>query len=193
MIKLVVGLGNPGPEYELNRHNIGWLTIDNFQDLHTASWKNKFKGIYVDPTVNGEKVYFLKPQTYYNVAGESVQALMHFFKITPDELLVVHDDLDLEFGQLQVRKGGGLAGNNGLKSITQSLGTQEFGRLRVGIGRPKHGSVSSWVLSNFPIEQNTELEIVLTKAAEALDCCLKHGLQKASNQFNRKNFLKIDK
>lgn len=191
MIKLVVGLGNPGPEYELNRHNVGWLAMDTSTHLQNANWKSKFKGIYTEASIDGEKVYFLKPQTYYNVAGESVQALMHFFKISPKEILVLHDDLDLEFGQLQVRMGGGLAGNNGLKSITQCLGTQDFARVRIGIGRPVHGSVSAWVLSNFPTDQNTELEIVLSKANEALDCILKNGLQKASNQFNRKNFLKL--
>ena len=94
MIKLVVGLGNPGPEHELTRHNIGWLVIDSLEAIDGAFWKDKFKGVFTDKSINGEKVYFLKPQTYMNLSGESVQPLCQFFKITPQEILVLHDELD---------------------------------------------------------------------------------------------------
>lgn len=191
MFKLIVGLGNPGPEYELNRHNIGWLILDNHSEIRSKIWKNKFKGEYTDFSTSAGKVYALKPQTFMNLSGESVQPLMAFFKIDPSEILVVHDELDIPFGQINLKKGGGLAGHNGLKSIAKCLGTQDFYRMRVGIGRPPRGSVSSWVLSNFPTEQDTELGIVLDKSCEALDSLFKDGFKKASNQFNKKDFLEI--
>jgi PTH1 family peptidyl-tRNA hydrolase len=191
MIKLVVALGNPGPEYELTRHNIGWLLLDSYPQLDGAFWKEKFKGIFSDKTINGNKVYFLKPQTFMNLSGESIQPLAHFFKIRPDEILVIHDELDLPLGSIHFKKGGGLAGHNGLKSTAKCMGTQDFLRMRIGIGRPKHGSVSSWVLSSFPKEQDIELGIVLENSAKALDYALKNGLQKAANQYNKKDFLAI--
>jgi PTH1 family peptidyl-tRNA hydrolase len=191
MIKLVVGLGNPGPEYELTRHNIGWLVMDSYDPIDGSFWKDKFKGVYTDTTINGEKVYFLKPQTFMNLSGESVQPLCQFFKITPQEILVLHDELDLPFGQIQFKKGGGLAGHNGLKSMAKCLGNQDFYRMRIGIGRPQHGSVSSWVLGKFPNDQDIELGIVMKKSAEALDAFLKLGM-KAANKFNRKDFLALN-
>ena len=189
MIKLVVALGNPGPEYELTRHNIGWLLVDSYPPMENVQWKEKFKGIYSDKTLNGNKIYFLKPQTFMNLSGESVQPLAHFFKILPNEILVIHDELDLPFGSVHFKKGGGLAGHNGLKSTAKCLGTQDFLRMRIGIGRPQHGSVSNWVLSNFPKEQDIELGLVLENSAMALDYALKNGLQKAANQYNKKDFL----
>lgn len=188
MIKLVVGLGNPGVEYELTRHNIGWLVLDSFKEIENQNWKSKFKGIYTDATINGEKVYFLKPETYMNLSGESVGPLCQFFKIKPEEILVLHDELDLPFGQIQFKKGGGLAGHNGLKSMAQVLSTQDFYRMRIGIGRPVHGSVSSWVLSRIPDDLDIDLGIVLDKSCEAMLAFLKQGM-KAANKYNRKDFL----
>lgn len=191
MIKLVVGLGNPGPEYELTRHNIGWLVMDSFEPIDGSFWKDKFKGTFTDTNINGDKVYFLKPQTFMNLSGESVQALCQFFKINPQEILVLHDELDLPFGQIQFKKGGGLAGHNGLKSMAQCLGNQDFYRMRIGIGRPQHGSVSSWVLGKFPNDQDIELVIVMKKSAEAMNAFLKQGM-KAANKYNRKDFLALN-
>ncbi len=191
MIKLIVALGNPGIEYELTRHNVAWILVDTYSPISSNMWKSKFKGEYTDFTMGGDKIYVLKPQTYMNLSGESVQPLCQFFKIKPEEILVVQDELDLPFGQIHFKKGGGLAGHNGLKSIAKTMGSQEFYRMRIGIGRPARGSVSSWVLSKFPIEQNTELEIVMKKSGEALDCLLKDGFKKASNTFNKKDFLEI--
>ena len=191
MIKLIVGLGNPGSEYELTRHNIAWTMIDTHPDLRTNIWKSKFKGEYTDFNSSQGKVYVLKPMTYMNLSGESVQPLCQFFKINPDEILVIQDELDLPFGQIHFKKGGGLAGHNGLKSIAKHLGTQDFYRMRVGIGRPTKGSVSSWVLSKIPSSMDTELSIVMEKSNEALDYFLKEGIKKASNTFNKKDFLKL--
>lgn len=191
MIRLIVGLGNPGPEYELNRHNIGWLVLDSIDKISSNNWKSKFKGVYTDTSIDGEKVYFLKPQTFMNLSGESVGALCNFFKVKPTEILVLHDELDLDFGKIQFKSGGGLAGHNGLKSMAQVLGSQDFHRLRIGIGRPPRGSVSSWVLSNFPADQDTELGIVLKNTAKAIEDLFSMGLKKASNQYNKKNFLEL--
>lgn len=190
MIKLVVGLGNPGSEYENTRHNIAWIAIDNYTKLDGTSWKAKFKGVYTDIVINGEKVYFLKPETYMNLSGESVGALCKFFKIDVSEILVIQDELDLPFGQIMFKKGGGLAGHNGLKSITSHMGSQEFFRMRIGIGRPVHGSVSSWVLGKFPSEQQIDLDIMVKKCGEAITSFLKSGM-KAATRYNKKNFLEI--
>lgn len=191
MIKLIVGLGNPGAEYELTRHNVAWILLDTHPEIRSANWKSKFKGEYTDFNIGTGKVYALKPQTFMNLSGESVSPLCQFFKINPDEILVVQDELDLPFGQIHFKKGGGLAGHNGLKSIAKHLGTQDFYRLRVGIGRPDRGSVSSWVLSKFPASMDMELGIVMEKTNEALDFFLKEGFKKASNTYNKKDFLEI--
>ncbi len=192
MIKLIVALGNPGAEYELTRHNVAWILVDTHPAIGSAMWKSKFKGEYTDFNPGSGKVYVLKPQTYMNLSGESVQPLCQFFKIEPQEILVIQDELDLPFGQVHFKKGGGLAGHNGLKSIAKHMGSQDFYRMRIGIGRPDRGSVSSWVLSKFPIEQNTELEIVMQKSNEALNCFLNEGFKKASNLYNKKDFLALN-
>ena len=191
MIKLIVALGNPGIEYELTRHNIAWLMVDTHPKISSTNWKSKFKGEYTDISTSNGKIYVLKPQTYMNLSGESVQPLCQFFKITPEEILVVQDELDLPFGQIHFKKGGGLAGHNGLKSIAKTMGSQEFYRMRIGIGRPAKGSVSSYVLARIPDSMSTELDIVLQKSNEALDCFLSQGYKKASNEYNKKDFLEI--
>lgn len=191
MIKLVVALGNPGREYELTRHNIGWLAFDEFFSTRNIIWKKKFKGEYTSLSYNGEKVYFLKPQTYMNLSGESVLALCQFFKISLNEMLVVYDEIDLPMGSMALKKGGGFAGHNGLKSINKSTGRSDFLRLRLGVGRPSHGSVSSWVLSNFSYEENITLEKVLEAASQCIDVALDKGYEKAATLFSKKNYLEI--
>src|SRR5476649_544115 len=136
---LVVGLGNPGREYARNRHNVGWLVADELARRHDGSWRSKFNGQLAEIRIDGHKVAVLKPETYMNESGRAVQAALRFFKLAPDAVLVVHDDSDLETGRLQARLGGGSAGHNGLRSIAQQLGTPEFLRLRVGVGRPERG------------------------------------------------------
>ncbi|MAX66396.1 MAG: aminoacyl-tRNA hydrolase [Halobacteriovoraceae bacterium] len=191
MIKLIVALGNPGIEYELTRHNIAWILIDTHPEINKQNWKNKFKGEYTDINISGEKVYILKPQTYMNLSGESVQSLCQFFKINVNEILVIQDELDLPFGQIHFKKGGCLAGHNGLKSIAKHMNSPDFYRMRIGIGRPEKGSVSSWVLSKIPATMDTELSIVMEKSNKALDCFLKNGLKKAANLYNKKDFLSL--
>lgn len=190
MIKLVVALGNPGAEYEFTRHNIAWILFDQFQPLQSVTWKSKWKGEYTDISINGEKVYFLKPQTFMNLSGESVGPMASFFKIEPNEILVIQDEVDLPFGTIAFKDGGGLAGHNGLKSITQCLGTQDFIRMRLGVGRPNKGSMSSWVLSSFKGSDIKHLEDFMIGSIQALEDILKTDFKRVQTKYNKKNFLK---
>ena len=183
---MIVGLGNPGNEYELTRHNIAWDCFDNYPLLEGAPWKSKFKGLFTSLEVKGNRFYFLKPQTYMNLSGESVQAMMRFFKIPLGNVIVLHDDIDLDFGLIVFKKGGGLAGHNGLKSINNLCGGPGFMRLRLGVGRPKHGNVSGWVLSKFSGDDLILLEQYFGLVSEALDKFTQSGFERASNTFSRK-------
>lgn len=149
-MRLFVGLGNPGKQYQLNRHNIGFMALDVIVERHKFSdWEKKFQGLVSSGTLGGEKVLLLKPQTFMNVSGQSVQAAAAFYKILPDEIVVFHDELDLAPGKLRVKKGGGAAGHNGLRSIDEHLG-QMYWRVRLGIGHPgMREMVSGYVLGNF--------------------------------------------
>jgi len=190
-IDLVVGLGNHGPEYEFTRHNIGWLAIDQVSNIDPDSrWKNKFKGIYTSLNFNGRKVYFLKPQTYMNLSGESAGPLAKFFKIPKENILVVHDEVDLPYGTIAFKKGGGLAGHNGLKSLNSHLGGPDFMRLRLGVGKPTRGEVSSWVLGSFSKTEEKTLGEYLATAAAAIELSLEKGYEKAASEYSRKNILK---
>ena len=145
---LVAGLGNPGREYERTRHNAGWMVLDEVARRHGGSWRSKFSGSLSEVRLGELRLALVKPETYMNESGRSVAAAARFFKVEPDSLLVVHEDVDLEAGRLQARRGGGLAGHNGLRSLARDLGTQDFLRLRIGVGRPGRGdpgSVSDWV------------------------------------------------
>jgi PTH1 family peptidyl-tRNA hydrolase len=149
---LVVGLGNPGREYARHRHNVGWMVVEELARRHGASWKGKFSGQIAELRLDGHRVALLKPETYMNESGRSVNEAARFYKLEPDAILVVHDEGDLDLGRLQARKGGGFAGHNGLRSIAQHLKTPEFMRLRIGVGRPGRGDprpLADYVLSNF--------------------------------------------
>jgi peptidyl-tRNA hydrolase, PTH1 family len=182
---LVAGLGNPGRGYETTRHNVGWLVMDELARRHGGSFRSKFSGRLAELRINGKRVALLKPETYMNESGRSLGAAARFFKAEPDALLVVHDDVDLEPGRLQARAGGGLAGHNGLRSIAQALGTQEFLRLRIGVGRPGRGdrrSVSDYVLSGF--EPDEDVDALVTRSADAVETLLRDGLETAQARFN---------
>ncbi len=184
-IKLIVGLGNPGSKYEDTRHNIGMMALDR---LDNFNWKSKYKGLFSQLDENGNRFYFLKPQTYMNLSGESIRALCDFFKIGPQEVLVLHDELDLPLGTIAFKKGGGLAGHNGLKSTAQHLGTNDFYRLRMGIGRPVHGDVSNFVLSSFQGDENIIVDKQLDGTCDALRMLMKSGYERAANKYSRKSF-----
>ena len=182
---LVVGLGNPGREYAGNRHNVGWMVVDELARRHGASWRGKFSGQLAELRIDDHRVALLKPETYMNESGRSVQAAASFFKVEPDALLVVHDESDLEPGRLQARLGGGLAGHNGLRSIAQHLKTQEFLRLRVGVGRPERGDrrpLADWVLANF--EPHEDAETLVARAADAVETLDTEGLERAQQKYN---------
>lgn len=148
---LFVGLGNPGKEYEKNRHNVGFMAIDEIASRYTmAPFRSKFSGMIAEGQVAGEKVVFLKPQTYMNLSGNSVQLAAHFYKIAPENIVVFYDELDLAPGVLKVKKGGGSGGHNGIKSMDKCLSTQDYWRVRIGIGHPgDKNRVSGYVLSDF--------------------------------------------
>lgn len=184
---LIVALGNPGSHYRGTKHNIPWDFLDHVDFLQDLVWKEKFKGLYSSKDFDGDRFYFLKPQTYMNLSGESVRPMMDFFKIPKENLLVLHDELDLPFGTLGFKPGGGLAGHNGLKSLAQHLGDGEFKRLRMGIGRPVHGSVSDWVLSRFSDDQSARLEDYFLMARDALKCYISQGFSKAASQYSKRS------
>src|SRR5437763_5141372 len=182
---LVVGLGNPGREYERHRHNAGWMVLDELARRHGTSWKGKFSGQLAELRLDGHRVALLKPETFMNDSGRSVAAAARFYKLEPDAILVVHDEIDLESGRLQARRGGGLAGHNGLRSVAAHLKTPEFLRLRVGVGRPGRGdrrAPADYVLSNFQPEDDREG--LVSRAADAVETLDAEGLERAQAQYN---------
>ena len=182
---LVVGLGNPGREYAGNRHNVGWLVVEELARRHGASWKGKFSGQLAELRLDGHRIALLKPETFMNESGRSVGAAARFFKLEPDAILVVHDEMDLELGRLQARSGGGLAGHNGLRSIAAHLKTPDFLRLRVGVGRPGRDDPrkgADYVLSNFTAEEDADA--LVARAADAVEKLDAQGLERVQAQFN---------
>jgi PTH1 family peptidyl-tRNA hydrolase len=184
---LVVGLGNPGREYAANRHNVGWMVVDELARRHGASWRSKFSGQLAEIRLEGHKLALLKPETYMNESGRSVGAAMRFFKLDPDAVLVVHDEGDFDLGRLQLRLGGGTAGHNGLRSIAQHLKTPEFMRLRVGVGRPERGDprpLADYVLSDFAAHDDAEG--LVAQAADAVEALDADGIERAQAAVNRR-------
>ncbi|HLX32490.1 MAG TPA: aminoacyl-tRNA hydrolase [Gaiellaceae bacterium] len=184
---LVVGLGNPGREYAGNRHNVGAMVADELARRHGGSWRSKFSGRIAEIRLDEHKLALLRPETYMNESGRSVGAAAGFFKLEPDAVLVVHDDSDLEPGRLQLRLGGGLAGHNGLRSIAQHLKTQDFLRLRVGVGRPERGdprALADWVLADFAPHEDAAA--LVGRAADAVETLDADGVERAQVQVNRR-------
>lgn len=184
---LIVGLGNPGQKYSMNRHNIGFITCDywlksmngfNYRDEHKALTK-KFK-------IDDQEILLAKPQTFMNNSGESVVSLMNFYKIKKENLLVIHDDIDLPFGTMKLQYNRSPGGQNGVKNISELLGHNEFTRLKLGVGRPTHPSfaISDYVLGNFPNDEIILLDQYLKTACDAIECFIFEGLNKASTKFN---------
>jgi PTH1 family peptidyl-tRNA hydrolase len=182
---LVAGLGNPGREYECTRHNAGWMVLDELARRTDSSFRSKFSGRLAEMRLGDNRLALLEPETYMNESGRSISAAARFFKVSPEDLLVVHDDVDLEPGRLQARRGGGLAGHNGLRSIAQALGSQDFLRLRIGVGRPGRGDrrpVADYVLS--PFEDEVDVVELISRAANAVELLVQEGLETAQAQFN---------
>jgi PTH1 family peptidyl-tRNA hydrolase len=184
---LVVGLGNPGREYAHNRHNAGHMVVDELARRHGGSWKSKFSGHLAEIRLDGHKVALLRPETYMNESGRSVGAAARFYKVDPSAVLVVHDEGDFDLGRLELKVGGGLAGHNGLRSIAQHLKTQDFLRLRIGVGRPERGDprpLADYVLSDF--EPHDGAEALIARAADAVEQLDADGVEQAQRAVNRR-------
>lgn len=182
---LIVGLGNPGPKYARNRHNVGFMVVERLaNEAGVALGRTKFKAVYGTGSVGGTPVALLLPQTYMNLSGQSVSPARSFFDVTDERIVVVHDELDLPFGTVRLKVGGGHAGHNGLRSIVAELGSRDFVRLRVGIGRPEKGDVTGHVLSDFRGEEADWLDDLLERSVAALRATLAEGARMAMNTVN---------
>jgi PTH1 family peptidyl-tRNA hydrolase len=184
---LVVGLGNPGREYARNRHNVGYLVVDELARRHGGSWRSKFSGQLAEIRLDGHRVALLKPETFMNESGRAVSAAARFYKLEPDEVLVIHDEGDFDLGRLELKVGGGLGGHNGLRSLAQHLKTQDFLRLRIGVGRPERGDrrpLADYVLSNF--EPHDDADALVSRAADAVEQLDADGLERAQAAVNRR-------
>ena len=195
---LIVGLGNPGSKYAMTRHNMGFMAADYWlKSLGGSSptssprqsaddWREEHKAFTKKLKIENQEVLLAKPQTFMNLSGESVVALMNFYKIELSNILIVHDEVDFPFGTLKMQFNRSAGGQNGVKSITQLLGTQEYARLRMGVGRPAHPdfSIADYVLGNFTKEEQTNLNLVLESASDAIECFILEGINKASTKFN---------
>ena len=184
---LVVGLGNPGSQYDGTRHNAGFAVADELARRGGfAIQRVKFKALTAAAQVGGQGVLVMKPVTYMNLSGEAVGEAARFYKLAPDHVLVVSDDVDLPLGKLRLRVGGSAGGHNGLKSIIQHLGSDQFPRLKVGVGGKPHPDydLADWVLGKLQGEDKKVMDEAVKRAADAVECFLKDGPQKAMNQFN---------
>lgn len=184
---LVVGLGNPGREYESTRHNCGFRAIDILAEkLGCRMDKAKFRGLYGQTSFNGNKVFLLKPQTYMNLSGKSVLQLSAFFRIPPQQIIVMFDDISLQPGRLRIRSDGSAGGHNGIKSIIAELGSQDFPRVKIGVGAKPHPEMdlADWVLSTFTANEEKSLVPALQRAADAAICIMDRGAAEAANRFN---------
>jgi PTH1 family peptidyl-tRNA hydrolase len=187
---LIVGLGNPGGRYESTRHNAGFLVLDRLMEAWgPTGWQHRFQGLFAQLDRHGQRLLLLKPETYMNLSGRSVRAVTGFFKLPAEALLVVHDELDLPFGEIRLKLGGGDAGHKGLASVTAELGTSGYGRLRFGIGRPLpefRGTVSDFVLEGFTLAERPALQQGLERARQAIRLVVCDGMARAMNVINRR-------
>lgn len=186
---LIVGLGNPGKEYEKSRHNCGWRALDILaQKLNCRIDKAKFQGFYGQVSYGGRKLMLLKPMTYMNLSGKSVLQLSAYFQIPPERIVVLFDDISLEPGRLRIRADGSAGGHNGIKSIIAELGSQSFPRVKIGVGAKPHPEydLADWVLSNFSANEEKALAPALERAADAALAIIESGVYDAANRFNGK-------
>jgi peptidyl-tRNA hydrolase, PTH1 family len=182
---LVVGLGNPGPEYASTRHNLGFMVTDRLAVRWSASWRSKFSGRLAETRAGDLRLALLQPQTFMNLSGRTVAAAMRFYKLEPEALIVVHDEIDLPLGDVRAKFGGGLAGHNGLRSLRESLGTADFARVRIGFGRPERGDrtpVADWVLRPFPAE--VDVDALVGRGTECTLAVVHDGVDAAMARFN---------
>lgn len=185
-MKVIVGLGNPGPQYAETRHNIGFLLVDLLAETLQLEFRPKFQGLLAEGVVAGERLFLLKPQTFMNLSGRSVSELTHFYKVPVEDVLIVHDDMDLPLGKIRLRPQGSAGGHNGIRSILAELGTEKFWRLKLGVGRPpRDWDPARYVLAPFPEEEIQALEDVLGRAEKATQLWLKGEIERAMNLYHR--------
>lgn len=184
---LIVGLGNPGNKYLFTRHNVGFMAIDALAQSAGLRFQDKFKSEFTLTKLAGTEVVLMKPQTFMNLSGESVQPAAAFYKISLDRILVLHDDLDQPFGQIRLHKNRGHGGHNGIRSITQLMGSMDYARVKIGIGRPPHPdfAVADYVLQNFSGEEMKTLPAIFDRTWDAVEAVIQHGIEKAATEFNK--------
>ena len=185
---LVVGLGNPGTQYEMTRHNIGFEVIDYIADKYNVNVKKlKYKSLYADAVIGGEKVLFVKPQTYMNLSGEAVRDFASFYKIPPENIIVISDDINLEAGRIRIRQKGSAGGHNGLKSIIYQLNSDQFPRIRMGVDSELRGrmDLADFVLARFQKEEIPTLEDAIIRCSKAVEEIISRGVDSAMNKYNR--------
>ena len=184
-MKLFVGLGNPGERYKLTRHNVGFMVLDNLiKQSSVEGWDNKFDSFFNKIIIDQKSMILLKPLTFMNISGSAVQKVKNFYGIDPNNIVIIHDDIDLELGKIKFKKGGGDGGHNGLKSIIKLIGF-EFNRIRIGIGRPKKISVSSYVLNNFPEEEVSLLKKIILKSCEGINLLIANKDEECRRLFSK--------
>ena len=182
---IIVGLGNPGKKYEGTRHNVGFELIDRLaSDSGISVDKIKFKALIGEGQIEGEKVILVKPQTFMNLSGETVYQIMQFYKLTADNLVVIYDDIDTDFGKLRIRKKGSAGTHNGMRHIIYLLQNDSFPRVRIGIGKPVRGDLKDFVLRRFDKDESAEMELVYEKACKAVKMIVSGDVDNAMNQFN---------
>lgn len=182
---LIVGLGNPGKEYEKTRHNIGFDAIDYISSKYNIEVnRKKFKGVYGDGRISNEKVILLKPTTYMNLSGDSVREVADFYKISNDNIIILYDDISLDAGRLRIREKGSAGGHNGIKSIIANLGTDVFPRVKIGVGQPVHGELVGHVLGKFSNEDREKIEKTFEPTSKAIEVMIKESVSEAMNKFN---------
>ncbi len=183
-MKLIVGLGNPGSEYDKTRHNIGFMCVDNFVD--NSKWSNKFDGLLTEINYNGEKIIVLKPMTYMNDSGISIKKVVDYYKIEFSDILIIHDDMDLDIGKFKIKTNSSSGGHNGIKSIIKYLNTESFARLKIGISHNRNIDTKNYVLGKFSKEELIILNSVINKTKEIINSFINNGLEKTMNIYNTK-------
>ena len=184
-MKLFVGLGNPGERYKLTRHNVGFMVLDKLLQKSTVEgWDKKFDSFFNKIIIDQKSIILLKPLTFMNVSGHAVQKVKNFYGIDPNNIVIIHDDIDLELGKIKLKKGGGDGGHNGLKSIIKLIGS-EFNRIRIGIGRPEKISVSSYVLNNFREEEVPLLKKIILKSCEGINLLIANEDEECRRLFSK--------
>lgn len=190
--RLIIGLGNPGPKYQWTRHNAGFMVLDYLSRVMEVSVaKKSFSGLYGEGSWQGARLLLLKPQTFMNLSGRSAAEALRFHKLALSDLIVIHDDLDIPFGRVKIKEGGGHGGHNGLRSLMQELGGGGFVRVRIGVGRPVCGDAADHVLANFSSAEMASLPLLLGGAVDLLGELVRNGLPRTMSLYNNKDFLSV--